>query len=178
MVAAKKQSTTKYAKTASVNPAVQTERAYQAQTGVFENTRNPAKKNLNKSGRLRYFKNVGLGFRTPKDASNASYVDKKCPFTGNVSIRGRILRGKVVSTSMKRSLVMRRDYLHFIQKYQRYQKRHRNFTVHCSPAFSPTAGDEVIVGQCRPLSKTIRYNVLQTVVHGADKGAGKKFTKN
>ena len=41
---------------------------------------------------VRYFKKVGLGFQTPADAINAGFVDKKCPFTGNVSIRGRILK--------------------------------------------------------------------------------------
>ena len=44
-------------------------------------------------------------------------ADKKCPFTGNVSIRGRILTGKVVSTKMTRTLIIRRDYLHYIPKY-------------------------------------------------------------
>lgn len=28
-------------------------------------------------------------------AVEGTYIDKKCPFTGNVSIRGRILSGKV-----------------------------------------------------------------------------------
>jgi len=45
-------------------------------------------------------------------------ADKKCPFTGDVSIRGRILTGRVVSTKMTRTIVIRRDYLHFIPKYR------------------------------------------------------------
>lgn len=52
---------------------------------------------------------------------NADYslmrLDKKCPFTGDVSIRGRILTGRVVSTKMTRTIVIRRDYLHYIPKY-------------------------------------------------------------
>lgn len=48
-----------------------------------------------------------------------TYVDKKCPFTGNVSIRGRILKGIVVSTKMTRTLIIRRDYLHWVSKYKR-----------------------------------------------------------
>ncbi|CAL8285608.1 unnamed protein product [Boreogadus saida] len=69
----------------------------------------------------RYYKNAGFGFRTPREADKAyqkqptifqnkkrvlaaegakeakekaidgTYIDKKCPFTGNVSVRGRIL---------------------------------------------------------------------------------------
>lgn len=44
-------------------------------------------------------------------------IDKKCPFTGDVSIRGRILTGRVISTKMTRTLIIRRDYLHYIPKY-------------------------------------------------------------
>ena len=64
-----------------------------------------------------------------------NYIDKKCPFTGNVSIRGRILTGVVKSLKMKRTCVIRRDYLHFIKKYQRFEKRHRNLSAHISPCF-------------------------------------------
>jgi hypothetical protein len=67
---------------------------------------------------MRYYKNIGLGFKTPTEAIEGSYVDKKCPFTGNVSIRGRILKGLVVSTKMKRTIVVRRDYLKYISKYR------------------------------------------------------------
>lgn len=82
-------------------------------------------------------------------------IDKKCPFTGLVSIRGRILTGTVVSTKMHRTLIIRREYLHFIPKYSRYEKRHKNLAAHVSPAFRVEEGDQVTVGQCRPLSKTV-----------------------
>jgi small subunit ribosomal protein S11e len=46
-------------------------------------------------------------------------VDHKCPFTSDVSIRGRILTGTVRSAKMKRTIIIRRDYMHYIKKYQR-----------------------------------------------------------
>ena len=72
-----------------------------------------------------------------------------------VSIRGRILTGTVISTKMHRTLVIRREYLHFIPKYARYERRHKNLAAHVSPAFRVEEGDQVTVGQCRPLSKTV-----------------------
>lgn len=34
-------------------------------------------------------------------------------------------------------------------------------TVHCSPAFENVKeGDIVTVGQCRPLAKTVKFNVV------------------
>ena len=55
--------------------------------------------------------------KIPLDNDSNSVLDKKCPFTGNISIRGRILTGKVVSTKMTRTIIIRRDYLHYIPKY-------------------------------------------------------------
>ena len=48
-----------------------------------------------------------------------TYIDKKCPFTGDVSIRGRILSGLVRSTKMHRTIIIRRNYVHYIKKYAR-----------------------------------------------------------
>ena len=84
---------------------------------------------------FRFYKSIGLGFKIPKAAMEGSYVDKKCPFTGNVSIRGRILKGMVISTKMNRTIVIRRDYLNWCGKYRRFEKRHKNMSVHLSPCF-------------------------------------------
>ncbi|KAJ9085153.1 40S ribosomal protein S11-B [Entomophthora muscae] len=149
----------------------QIEKAFQKQGGVFLNAKSTGKKTKTQ----RWYKDVGLGFKTPKEAIEGTYVDKKCPFTGDVSIRGRILTGQVMSNKMKRTIIVRRDYLHYIPKYNRYEKRHRNLAAHLSPAFiSVEQGDIVTVGQCRPLSKTVRFNVLK--VQKAVTGS-KQFSK-
>uniref|UniRef100_A0A8C5KQF0 Small ribosomal subunit protein uS17 n=1 Tax=Jaculus jaculus TaxID=51337 RepID=A0A8C5KQF0_JACJA len=85
-----------------------------------------------------YYKNIGLGFKTPKEAIEGTYIDKKCPFTGNMK--------------MQRTIVIRRDYLHYIRKYNRFEKRHKNMSVHLSPCFRDVQiGDIVTVGECWPL---------------------------
>ena len=64
---------------------------------------------------------------------------------------------------MHRTLVIRREYLHYVPKYARYEKRHKNLAAHVSPAFRVEEGDQVTVGQCRPLSKTASIvNSLRT----------------
>ncbi|KNH08373.1 Ribosomal protein S17 [Perkinsela sp. CCAP 1560/4] len=151
----------------------QNERAYQKQDNVFEESTAHA----DRRGKCRYFRKIGLGFKVPKEAINSQYVDKKCPFTGNVSIRGRILRGVVRSAKMQRTIIVRRDYMHFQKKYGRYEKRHKNVAVHCSPCHRPVVGDEVVVGECRPMSKTVRYNVLKVNSRGGDRQA-RAFSKH
>ena len=151
----------------------QNERAFQKQPTVFLGSKRLTGK---RTAAKRYFRNVGLGFQTPKEAIEGTYVDQKCPFTGNVSIHGRILKGLCVSHKMQRSIVVRRDYIHFVRKYKRYEKRHRNIPAHISPCFSVKEGDIVTIGQCRPLSKTIRFNVLKVEpVAATAEGVKKQF---
>lgn len=155
----------------------QTEKAFQKQPSVFQNKKRVL---LNKADNKesRFWRNVGLGFKTPREAIEGTYIDKKCPFTGNVSIRGRILTGVITKNKMKRTLVVRRDYLHYIKKYNRFEKRHRNISAHVSPAFKDIdIGDSVVVGQCRPLSKTVRFNVLKVVKDLKQVKAKKQFNK-
>ncbi|KAL0631854.1 40S ribosomal protein S11-B [Maublancomyces gigas] len=154
---------------------VQSERAFQKQPHIFlANKTRPANRRVGKGGR-RWYKDIGLGFKTPKNAIEGTYIDKKCPFTGLISIRGRILTGTVVSTKMHRTLIIRREYLHYIPKYNRYEKRHKNLAAHVSPAFRVEDGDQVTVGQCRPLSKTVRFNVIRVLPRTAK--ATKSFQK-
>merc|ERR1712199_120893 len=150
---------------------VQTERAYQKQPHMFAGKA----RNLSRSSRkgTRAVKSIGLGFKTPAAAKEGRYIDKKCPFTGQVSIRGKLLRGVVHRTFMKNTITVRRDYLHYQKKYRRYEKRHKMISAHCSPCFAPKAGDEVIIGECRHLSKTVRFNVVEVHEKVARTGGGK-----
>ncbi|CAG7726347.1 unnamed protein product [Allacma fusca] len=162
--------------------ADQAERAFQKQPTVFLNrkktvaTRKKGGSSTSKNKIARYTRNVGLGFKPPsREAIDGTYIDKKCPFTGNVSIRGRILTGVVTKMKMQRTIIIRRDYLHYVTKYNRFEKRHRNMAVHLSPCFRDVSlGDIVTIGECRPLSKTVRFNTLK-VSRGP--GSKKSFNK-
>merc|ERR1712126_648919 len=99
-----------------------------------------------------------------------------CPFTGNVFIRGRILTGIVVKMKMINTIVIRRDFLHYIKKYNRFEKRHKNKSVHLSPCFRDVqVGDTLTVGECRPLSKTVKFNTLKVNKSAASEKSFSKF---
>jgi small subunit ribosomal protein S11e len=69
--------------------------------------------------------------------------------TFSLSLAHFFSSGVVCSTKMERTLTFRRDYLHFIKKYKRFEKRHKKVSAHVSPAFVVKEGDIVTVGQCR-----------------------------
>jgi small subunit ribosomal protein S11e len=156
---------------------VQHERAYQKQKGIYCGPKRVmAKKSKKGSKAVRWYRDIGLGFRTPKTAIEGKYIDDKCPFVGNVSIRGRILKGVVKTHKMKNTIIVRRDYLHYIKKYNRFEKRHSNTPAHLSPCFRVAEGDLVTIGECRPLSKTVRFNVISMVSKQSGE-KGKQFSK-
>jgi small subunit ribosomal protein S11e len=152
------------------------EKAFQKQEPIFIG----AKRLLGKKsgGKLaRYWKNPGLSFSVPKEAKEGTYIDKKCPFTGSaISLRGKVLKGMCVSTKMKNTVVLRRCYLHYIKKYKRFEKRHSILHAHCSPCFDMIKeGDVVTVAQCRPLAKTVRFNVMKVQPNQVFGNARKQF---
>ncbi|KAE8729535.1 40S ribosomal protein S11 [Hibiscus syriacus] len=143
--------------------AEQTEKAFLKQPKVFLSSKKSGKGKRPGKGGNRYWKSIGLGFKTPREAIEENYIDKKCPFTGTVSIRGRILAGTCHSAKM-------------VSFFSRYEKRHSNIPAHISPCFRVKEGDHVIIGQCRPLSKTVRFNVLKVIPAGSSGGGKKAFT--
>jgi len=91
---------------------------------------------------------------------------------GSVNIRGKLITGIIKTAKMKNTVIIRKDYLHYIKKYNRFEKRHKNTPVHVSPCFRVRPGDSILAGQCRPLSKTVRFNMLKVIrAAGGDKKA-------
>jgi len=84
-------------------------------------------------------------------------TDQKCPFHGRLSVRGQTLEGVVVSTRMQNTVVIERQYLRFIRKYQRYEKRTHRMNVHAPPCLGLQIGHRVLAMECRPLGKTVHF---------------------
>ena len=86
---------------------IQVESAYQKQSTIFQNKERVLLGETGKEKLPHNYGNTGLGFKTPKEAIEGTYNDKKCPFTGNVAVQGRILSGVVTKVKMQRTLVIR-----------------------------------------------------------------------
>lgn len=53
---------------------VQSERAFQKQPHIFQNSKSKVKSSRPGKGGRRWYKDVGLGFRTPKTAIEGNYI--------------------------------------------------------------------------------------------------------
>jgi small subunit ribosomal protein S17 len=102
---------------------------------------------------------IGVGAHAPKRSCD----DRNCPFHGSLSVRRKFLDGKVVSAKMSRTVTVERDYLHYLAKYTRYQKRRSKIMAHCPPCLEIREGDRVRVAECRPISKEVAFVVVEKV---------------
>jgi small subunit ribosomal protein S17 len=89
--------------------------------------------------------------------------DPNCPFHGKLSVRGQLIRGKVVSNKMEKSVVVERERKRYIPKYERYEKRTSRYVAHSPSCIPLKKGDEVRIMECRPLSKTISFVVVEKI---------------
>jgi small subunit ribosomal protein S17 len=86
--------------------------------------------------------------------------DINCPFHGTLRVRGRIIEGTVTSHRMQKTVVIRKNFLFFVKKYKRYERRHTSLAAHNPPCIDAREGNKVTIMECRPLSKTVSYVVI------------------
>ncbi len=100
-------------------------------------------------------------FQSAKESKTESCGDNDCPVHGTLSTRGTVLSGVVVSDKMHKTVVVQIDYLHYFPKYNRYGKRRSKIHAHNPPCIRAAKGDLVKIMECRPLSKTGSYVVVE-----------------
>ncbi len=87
--------------------------------------------------------------------------DKNCPFHGELSVRGQVLRGVVESVKMDGSAVVRKDYFNYVPKFERYEKKRSHYPSHIPGCIDVDEGDEVKIMKCRPLSKSVSFVIIE-----------------
>ena len=110
-----------------------------------------------RSTRSRRARDIGLDVRAPK----AWCDDRHCPFHGRLPLRGQVLEGTVVSTAMQHTAVVERTLLHYVPKFERYEKRRRRYLAHSPDCLHVAVGHRVRIAETRPLSKTVSFCIIE-----------------
>lgn len=87
--------------------------------------------------------------------------DPRCPFHGQLKVRGQQIVGHVTSNKMEHTVVVEKEHLHYNSKFERYDRRTRKYAAHLPPCLPVTAGQEVRIMECRPISKTVSFVVVE-----------------
>ncbi|MGA8663468.1 MAG: 30S ribosomal protein S17 [Thermoplasmata archaeon] len=113
-------------------------------------------------------RDIGLDVRAPKTRCD----DRHCPFHGRLPVRGQVIEGTVVSVGMQRTAVVERTLLHFVPKYERYEKRRRRYLAHAPPCLHVPVGHRVRIAETRPLSKLVSFCIVEDLGEAARRVAG------
>ncbi|RUM34095.1 MAG: 30S ribosomal protein S17 [Archaeoglobus sp.] len=103
-------------------------------------------------------RDIGLDVKPPEVECD----DKNCPFHGVLPVRGQVFRGKVVKTYEK-SAIIEREMLRYVPKYERYLKKRSKLHAHNPRCINAKPGDFVLVAECRPISKTKSFVIVEKI---------------
>jgi len=103
-------------------------------------------------------RNIGIDAKPPAGMCE----DLKCPWHGKLSVRGRVIEGTVVSVQAQKTAIVERRYLRFIPKYERYERRHSRIVAYKPDCIQVAVGDNVKIAECRLLSKTKAFVVVES----------------
>lgn len=102
-------------------------------------------------------RDIGLDVEAPEDVCE----DDNCPFHGTLPVRGRMFQGEVVSDSMEDTVTVQWGYAKQVPKYERYERRNTKVAAHNPACIDAEEGDRVVIAECRPLSKTKSFVVIE-----------------
>lgn len=102
-------------------------------------------------------KDMGFNVKPPSSAC----TDSKCPFHGDLKVRGRTFTGIVFRSRAQKTAIVVWQRRHYIPKYERYEKRRTKLHVHNPPCINAEEGDIVRIMECRPLSKTKHFVIVE-----------------
>lgn len=104
-------------------------------------------------------RDIGIDVRPPKREPSGD--DRLNPFNGSLPVRGTTIVGRVVTAKMQGTVVVERERQHLVPKYQRFQKRTSRYAAHLPSNIDVQVGDEVTIAECRPISKTVKFVVVE-----------------
>ena len=103
-------------------------------------------------------RNIGIKIKSPKN--EPAKDDKKNPFNGTLSVRGKLFQGRVVKNKAKDTVVIQKESPVYFSKFKRYARSKNSIHAHVPSNLEINEGDIVIAAECRPLAKSVSFVVV------------------
>ena len=93
--------------------------------------------------------------------ADVSCTDRNCPYHGSLKARGQVFDGTVMLSKMQKAVKVEWPLLKYLPKYERYEKRRTRVAAHLPQCISVKEGDSVRISECRPISRIIKFVVME-----------------
>ena len=104
-------------------------------------------------------RNIGLPVKEPKKKSLEN--EKNNPFNGSLSIRGKLFEGTVIDAKAKGTVVIQKELPIYFTKFKRFGRSRNKIHAHVPSNINVQEGDHVIAAECRPISKSVSFVVVE-----------------
>jgi len=104
-------------------------------------------------------RNIGLPVKELKKKPDEN--ENNNPFNGSLSIRGKIFEGIVINAKAKGTVVFERESLIDFNKFKRFGRSKNKIHAHVPSNLDIQEGDYVIAAECRPISKSVSFVVVE-----------------
>ena len=104
-------------------------------------------------------RNIGLAVKKPTKKSLDN--ENNNPFAGSLPIHGKIFEGIVTKAKAKGTVVLERNAPIYFTKFRRYGRSKKRIHAHVPSNLDVKEGDHVIAAECRPISKSVSFVVVE-----------------
>lgn len=100
---------------------------------------------------------IGLDVPEPENRCD----DAHCPYHSGLPIRGKLFDGTATSTKSRKTITVQRESPVYIGKFKRYARSKSMVHAHVPECIRVEDGDRVISAECRPISKSVSFVVVE-----------------
>ena len=102
--------------------------------------------------------NIGIDTRGPPGPACG---DRNCPYHGGLAVRGRLFDGRVTGAKARQTATLQKDVPIYFAKFKRYARGKSTIHAHVPGCMEVSPGDGVLAAECRPISKSVSYVIVE-----------------
>lgn len=96
-----------------------------------------------------------------KKKQETTCADPNCPHHASLKTHGRIFTGTVVEAKAQKTATVSWERRKYLAKYERHEKLKTVVKAHNPECLNAKKGDIVRIQECRPLSKTKHFVIVE-----------------
>ena len=102
-----------------------------------------------------------IGIPVKESVKKSMENDYNNPFNGSLSVRGKIFEGIVIKAKAKDTVTLQKESPIYFTKFKRYGRSKNRIHAHVPSNLDVKEGDHVIAAECRPISKSVSFVVVE-----------------